>query len=105
MGESSCTSISATFAPTNSLMNHKKLLKYTLFPLHVISWSTTVAKAIHPETGNPVVFDDCSDLALDFRLSNPKDFKSSGRSSINWLHLILKLSMIYRRFLSYEPIL
>jgi hypothetical protein len=41
-----------------------------------------VAKAIHPETGNPIVFDDCSDLALDFRLSNPKDFKISGRSSI-----------------------
>jgi hypothetical protein len=52
------------------------------FPRHVIPWCT-VAKAIHPETGNPVVFDDCSDLALDFRLSNPKDFKISGRSSIN----------------------
>jgi hypothetical protein len=42
-----------------------------------------VAKAIHPKTGNPVVFDDCSDLALDFRLSNPKDFKITGHSSKN----------------------
>jgi hypothetical protein len=40
-----------------------------------------VATAIHPETGKSVVFNDCSDLAVDYRLSNAKDFNISGQTS------------------------
>lgn len=41
-----------------------------------------VAYGRNPETGDLVLYDDCSDLNFDVKLSNKKDFEYVGKSGI-----------------------
>ena len=42
----------------------------------------------HPETGEKILFDDCSDLSFQIKLSNTKDFIYKGKSG-GFVNLIL----------------